>query len=347
MKRIFLALCVLAAMSSCGTQSSSQKQIATVKVDTVRFYGQSPISNYSGRVRAGEDINLAFRVSGTILRTAVSDGQFVKKGQILVEMDPRDYAIQLSATEAEYKQFRGEAERVIELYERGSISTSDYEKAVYGLEQITAKYQAHQNALADTRLVAPFDGYVGEYKYQAGETVAAGYPVVSFYNDRAPEIELYVPREEYDRREDFADITTTVGEAVVPLSLISISPKANLNQLYTLLVKVDASSAVQPAVGSIATVSITYNQGEDGELVVPTTAIFRREGSSYVWVYDGAKVSSRRVEPKAVYKDGLVRVEGDLRAGEIVVSGGVRSLEENQAVRALAPKSSTNIGGLL
>lgn len=61
-------------------------------------------------------------------------------------------------TEAEFRQVKGEAERVIELYNRKSVPVNDYEKAVYGLRQITAKYNAHRNALEDTRLLAPFDG---------------------------------------------------------------------------------------------------------------------------------------------------------------------------------------------
>lgn len=334
-------------MCSCGSGSSSNNKVVTVKLDTVSLYDSNPVAEYSGRVKASEDIKLAFKLSGTILKTAVKDGQFVRKGGLLIEMDPRDYAIQLSATEAEYNQIKADAERVIELYEKNSISKSDYEKAVYGLEQISAKLQAHKNALEDTRIYAPFDGYVLEYKYQKGETVGAGYPVISFYNDQALEIEVYIPREEYDRRAEFASFSCRVADDIVPLSLVSLSPKANLNQLYAMLVKVDSGAAVKPTVGSIATVEIKYAPSQKSDMVVPTTSVFQRENKSYVWIYNNGTISSRQVHLKTLYSDGFVSIEGDIELGEAVVSGGVRSLKENQTVRPLESKSSTNIGGLL
>lgn len=75
-------------------------------------------------------------------------------GQLLAELDPTDYQVQLDATEAEYKQIKAEAERVMALYkENGLLPAND--KAVYGLKQITAKYQHHKDQLGYTRLYAP------------------------------------------------------------------------------------------------------------------------------------------------------------------------------------------------
>ena len=111
--------------------------------------------------------------------------------------------LQLAATEAEYKQVKAEAERVIRLYEKQSVSENDYDKAVSGLQQITAKYNAHRNALADTRLTAPFDGYVQKIHYDAGETVAAGMPVVSLISSSAPEVEINIPASEFIRSDEF------------------------------------------------------------------------------------------------------------------------------------------------
>ena len=145
----------------------------TVKTDTVEAHEGELSIVYPGKVYAASDISLSFRVAGPIIAVLPEEGAFVKKGQLLAEIDPRDYKIQLAATEAEYKQIKGEAERVMELYKRGSIAINDYEKAVYGLKQITAKYEAHKNALRDTRLLAPFDGYVQKRFYDAHETVAA------------------------------------------------------------------------------------------------------------------------------------------------------------------------------
>ena len=182
------------AAGACGEGNTvREKAPVTVKTDTVRLLEDKLSIVYPGRVKAASDVKLSFRVAGPILEVVPEEGAFVKRGELIAQIDPRDYELQLAATEAEYKQIKGEAERVMELYRRGSSSVNDYEKAVYGLNQITAKYDAHRNALADTRLVAPFDGYIQEKFYDAHETVAAGYPVVSMINSAYFDVEIDIP----------------------------------------------------------------------------------------------------------------------------------------------------------
>ena len=93
----------------------------------------------------------------------VNDGTYVRKGQLLAELDPTDYQVQLDATEAEYKQIKAEAERVMALYKDNGTTPSANDKAVYGLKQITAKYRHHKDQLGYTRLYAPFSGYIHGY----------------------------------------------------------------------------------------------------------------------------------------------------------------------------------------
>lgn len=347
MKRFFLIPCIVFLFCSCSTSTTNEEKTLTVKIDTVRNYGEAKSTDYSGKVRASEDVNIAFKVSGNLMKTPVNEGQFVKKGQLIAQMDPRDYEIQLSATEAEYKQIKAEAERVIELYNRNSVSQSDYDKAVYGLQQITAKYDAHKNALADTRLTAPFDGYIQKYNYSVGETVGAGYPVVSMYSNDRPEVEINIPSSEYNHRNDFDSFSCRIGKEEIPLTLISIAPKANLNQLYTARFKVAADSKEKPLAGMITTVTIKYKPSDDSKIIVPVTAISNTGGDSHVWVYNNGTVTKRSVTPEEVYTDGFVSIRGNIKAGELVVSGGANKLQEGQKVRPLEASSATNIGGLL
>lgn len=147
---------------------------------------------------------------------------------MIAEIDPRDYELQYKATEAEYKQIKSEAERVIELYNRKSVPENDYDKAVYGLQQITSKYNAHKNALKDTRLVAPFDGYIQKKYFDTDETVAAGMPVISMIDTRYFEVEIDVPSSDYVRRHLFNRFTAVADvfpDRVFPLELIDVTKR--------------------------------------------------------------------------------------------------------------------------
>jgi len=111
-------------------QREQQKEtIRTVKVASAENYGEVKTATFPGKVKPASEVNLAFRISGPIAKIHVREGQFVRKGELLAEMDQRDYQLQLAATEAEYTQIKAEAERVIKLYEKQSVSENDYDKA--------------------------------------------------------------------------------------------------------------------------------------------------------------------------------------------------------------------------
>ena len=103
-KLCFVAVVAAAVLASCASDAPTQERIPTVKIDTVRLSGGQSVATFPGRVKASADANLAFRVAGTLLRVPVNAGSQVRKGDLLAELDPRDYRVQLSATEAEYSQ---------------------------------------------------------------------------------------------------------------------------------------------------------------------------------------------------------------------------------------------------
>ena len=160
LRHLIICLTLFFALTDCQRNTVTTLSEPVVKTDTVRVYQQNVTATFPGKIKAASDLDIAFKVRGTLLRMPSRQCTFVRKGTLIAEMDDRDYRTQLSATEAEYNQIKNEASRVMELYEKQSASKSDYEKALYGLQQISAKYEAHRNALADTRLYAPFDGYI-------------------------------------------------------------------------------------------------------------------------------------------------------------------------------------------
>lgn len=344
----FLLLC-----SGCGSKEVKNAEFAgAVKVEVVGEYQNELAVAYPGKVKAASDVNLAFRVAGPLVALPAEVGAFVRKGQCIAEIDRRDYKIQLSATEAEYKRIKAEAERVIELYGRGSVPKNDYDKAVYGLQQITAKYDAHKNALADTRLTAPFDGYIQKKYFDEHETVGAGMPVVSMINAGHFEVEVDIPSADYIRQNYFKAFSCTFDVfpgKVFPLELIEVTRKANLNQLYRVRLRLKAEKDANIAAGMSVNVTIEYAPEENTLTVVPVAAVFEKEGKAQVWIYDEASgsVKSREVVPGKILKAGQMVIREGLQAGEKVVSAGVHSLTEGMKVRLLKPVSKTNVGGLL
>lgn len=356
MKKGLITSCFILGLLFLGCSSKEQNKTdrtVIVKVDTVKSRSNSLLISYPGKIKASDDIDIAFQVSGTIQQIYVDAGSKVKKGQLLANLDPTDYKIQLSATQAEYNRIKGDAERIITLYEKGSVSKSDYEKAVFGLEQISAKLEAHKKALSDTRIVAPFNGFIQKKYFNANETVSAGFPILSMFNQNALEATINIPATDFLRRDEFEDFYCTVNrepDITYPLKLISINQKANLNQLYTVrLGFVNQPNLTLPTPGMTATIYIKRKTEESELTVVPLSAIKEINGESSVWVYNpnNQQINGRKVEIVEIKRNGDVTIANGVKAGEIVVSAGVNSLQENQTVKVLDPISSTNKGGLL
>lgn len=354
MKRItyLLAAGILAILPACSPKKEHKETTLTVKTDTVRVYGEKSVVNFPGKVKAASDINLAFRISGPIAKMYVDAGAYVKKGQVLAEIDSRDYATQLAATEAEYRQVKAEVERIVELYEKQSVAPNDYDKAVYGLKQITAKYEAHQNALADTKLRAPFDGYVQKRWFNPDETVGAGTPVISMISTGMPEVEINIPSSVFVQTDQFDTFSCTVAtypDVTFPLELVGINRKANLNQLYTIRFKVKNTGQAPPSPGMTAMVTIGYKPEASELLQIPLSAMFEKDSQPSVWIYnkENRSVHLRKVQPREIHTDGTVVLSGDISAGDLVVTAGVHSLSEGTEVKLLPAPSSTNVGNVL
>ena len=340
-------------ITSCGEQTKDTDRVKTVKIDTVRTESAQTILQYPGRVKAAEDVSLAFRVSGTIRKIHVNDGQAVKAGQLLAELDPTDYQIQLNATEAQYKQIKSEAERVIALYNDGGTTPVAYDKAVYGLEQISALYKHHQDELAYTKLYAPFSGFVQKHLFESHETVGASMPVLQMVGKGSPEVEINIPAAEYINRERFGNYQCTFDiypGKTYTLKQIGITHKANSNQLYTMRLQLETEGLPMPSAGMNTMVSIRLNDEASNELIIPTNALLQENGRSCIFVYhpETGIVQSKEVSILRLTSDGRsIITSSSLKPGDIIITAGIHSIRDGEQVKPLPPVSATNVGGLL
>ncbi len=335
---------------SCGAEQKSGESARKVKCERVVASSESYESGkFPGKVVAASDVNLGFRVAGIIDEICLSEGAYVSKGSVVARLDCRDYALQLSATQAEYDAIKAEVDRVVALYADQSVSANDYDKATNGLRAITAKLEAHKNALADTELRAPFNGYFQKSNFDKGEAVAAGTPVVSMISSSAPEITIDIPAAYYLKQKNFESATATIDlfdGAKFPLSLKGVSPKANLNQLYKATFTIEDAQGVVPSAGMSAMVEMNYSVSGSQSVEVPFSAVVERGGESSVWVFSAGTVESRTVEVKEIKSSGVALIESGLAEGEQVVVAGVNSLKEGQRVTLLEEVSASNVGGL-
>ena len=138
---------------------------------------------------------LSFRVGGPVHAFDVQQGQFFRKEQLIAAIDERDFVIQKQRTEALYRQAEVDYARISSLYAKDNISGMNYEQAKANYERTKADYEAAVNAWEDSRLYAPFDGYVQQAHIERYQDVKPSVPVVTFIDLSRIKVEAYVPED--------------------------------------------------------------------------------------------------------------------------------------------------------
>lgn len=338
---------------SCTNQAAPSQAAPTI-VNTSRVLSASADHSLtlSGVVTARQEMQIAFRVSGTIERINVSEGQHVGRGQIVAVMDPRDYAEQLRATEAEHAQIKASAGRVIDLFNDEATTADNYDRARYGLQQIDSKLKHHADQLADTRLSSPVDGYVQEIIFHDGETVGAGMGVMTIVADGPRQVEVSLPAKVMAEKNHFGAVYARVQgvDHPVRISLAGIRQKATAAQLYTAMFNLPAT--VSPPIGSSCSVVIdlTTSQGDasDGALSVPASALVKRDAATGVYVCRDSVASWIPVKVVSIDRSGRARVDGRLSPGEVIVVSGTSKIKPGEKVAPVdAAEAVEKKGGLL
>lgn len=353
MKKVNLCIVIVASVLACSCSDGNETATFRRSVyltKPVQVSGNR-VKTYSGIVEAAHEINLGFKTAGQISRIYVKEGDYVHKGQLLAELDAADYRLAVEALQVQYEQLADETKRTEQLFKSKSVSANDYEKAAAGLKQLGVQLQANKNKLDYTRLYAPTDGYVQTVNFSPAEMVDAGTSVFQIMDVSHFEVVADIPVGEYLQRKNFVQFYCRgVDDAnEIPMTLLSVTPKADGNQLYRLRL----AFKKMPDKGLTAGMNIEVEIGVDGAsgtsgFSVPFSAVFQKEGKAYVWVLrEDSTITERGVTLDNTDTGGHILVTGGLSGNEQIVRSGVNVLLEGEKVRVIEQPRETNVGGLL
>jgi len=331
-----LAAAVIAAAGCSGEPPGSDESIRPVTVAEVEPYEVMDSKCFSGVICERDLVRLSFRVAGMVEEIPVEEGRSVPKGELLARLDPRDYQLQYEAVKAEHDKVIAEVKRYRELYAHDNITESEYEKAIAGETQIRAKLRSAENALRDTRLMAPFDGFIQALYVSEKEMVDAGTLVVSLVDVSTLIVETNIPPVFYllrDRFESFSFTSTHCPDRVYPLELVGMTAKADTGNLYRIRLRYRPEQGCLLAPGMSVRVRIRYRRDYHAPVCIPVAAVAADNGNRFVWLYRDGRVTKRAVETGMVNPDGTVEILEGLSPGDVIVTAGIHGLADGQAVK--------------
>ena len=343
-----LALCALCACSDSGERTVFVRNVYLVRPEAA---GKEEICVYPGVVEAAREVDLGFKTAGQLSRICVEEGDFVRRGQLLAELDAEDYRLGVEALQIQYDQLADEVRRTRQLYGQKSISANDYEKAEAGLRRLGVQLRAEKNRLGYTKLRAPVDGYVRAVNFSEAEMVDAGTAVFSLFDASRMEVTADIPQGDYLRRGFFTGFSCRAEGlgADFPLALLSLTPRADGNQLYRLRLALAGEAGRRLTAGMNVEVEITVSDTAAARgFSVPLSAVFRNGGEACVWVLAAdSTVRKRPVRLGGTDGAGRALVRSGLTGGEQLVEMGTGALQEGEKVCPVPAPGESNVGGLL
>ena len=368
------ALFMGAALSSCEKSvSTSAAPPPEVLVTEVTQKEVPVIRQWVGTLNGSENADVRARVTGYLEKRSYQEGGFVKKGDLLFEIDSRPFVAALDQAQGQLQQAQAtmigselDAKRAKELYQNKVISdqeytnkTQDYQTKAAAVTAAQAGVEQAQLNLDYTKIVSPLDGIAGQAQAQIGDLVGTGSNTVLTTVSQVDPMRCYFPISEqsYWEYADQLKEAMSVPEAERKETTQLVFPDGSTYSHKGKFAFVDRQ--VDPKTGTIQVAvnfpnpELTLRPGQyvtaraqlqtiPNALLIPQEAVSQLQGGDQVAVVNSdGKAEIRAVKVGTVFGRMIVITDG-LKAGEKVIVEGFQKVRQGMQVSAKPYEESPN-----
>jgi RND family efflux transporter MFP subunit len=313
-------------------------------------------------VAPADEAELSFEVPGKVETVNVELGETFQKADVLATLDDRVYALtvqqregELSEARAQFEEARNDFRRKRNLIEAGAVSRSEFDLSKAAFEaarnQVAvaeARLDLAKEDLADTRLVAPYDGSVSSRYIEPSQRVSPGQPALEIQGDQKLEVAVSVPETLVGQLQVGGRKTVEFPanpDLKVSAKITEIGARAeSANAFPVVLTLVETAPSLRP--GMTAEVDFALNdnnvdgsvkEGPESWFPIPVTAFEAGDGENhYVFRYDPETETIASQNVTIAHLSGPYGyVSRGLSAGDIIVKAGLPFLRDGQRVTLL------------
>jgi multidrug efflux system membrane fusion protein len=352
-----IVLCLaVSALVACSKKVEKVEEIRPVRAMVIAAGNADVVAEFPGEVRARVESRLGFRVGGKIVARKVDVGSIVRRGQVLMQLDPQDLQLAQRQADAAMKSAlsnrdlaSAELKRYQELRDKNFVSQATldskqtaYQSALSGYDQAVASLRNQSNQTGYAVLTADVDGVVTAVDAEAGQVVAAGTPVVSVAQAGDKDVVIGVPEDKVDVLRRSADVRVRLWanpKDTIVGKIREVSPIADAaTRTYTFKVALP-DSAKEVRLGMTAYVAFAGKTSGD-MIRLPLTALYPVNGKTSVWLVENGAVKVAPVQLGGQSGNDVLIAAG-LTAGQTVVTAGVNLLKPGQKVKILGAEPLT------
>lgn len=339
LKNALVAAAVL-SVAACGNTGESKKaktdavqeETPKVQIATAVTEGVAQTEVYTSTVMPYIKNNIAPQSGGRISKIYVEVGDFVKKGQVVAEMDKTQLAqieLQMKNNEIEYNRLKG-------LYDAGGLSQSDLDAIELAYKVSKTNYE---NLLENSVLVSPIDGVITARNYDAGDMYTMSQPLYTV--EQIVPVKMLVAISEVDYTKVKKGDSVTITADAIPGKTFY----GKVNRLYPTVDSATRTFTAEVVVpNNYKTlrpgmfVRATVNFGTRQSVIIPDVAVVKQTGSGDRFVYvlneEDNTVDFKVVRLGRRIGNRFEVLEG-LNDGDIVVTGGQSRLKSGIKVETV------------
>lgn len=354
--RLVIVLAFLAVLITVTqiikSNGSKEEDVPLVRPVKTIILEEPAVTNrlvYSGRVEAGQSVDLSFEQAGQLIEFPVKEGQRLKMGDLIARIDDRDSQSAYNASAANFEKARADYERYQNLFDRNMISASELETRVRDFNVAAAELDGVAKAVEGTSILAPFDGIVAKKIVDNFQQVQAKEKIVTFQDPTSFDIALNIPGTVLSKAQYYDSVISVAfdqeKDLFFPATVKEFSTVADVyTKTYeaTLNLPQPEGIVVIPDMTVTVILDMTLKQdilqdqvGEEGFLLPSTSIVYNaQKDKPVIWTVDSStmQVSPQEIEILSLLGDEA-RVNGSINAGDIVVTAGGPYLSEGMTVR--------------
>ena len=352
---VFFVLGALAA-SGCGKgqkpgEGSAEVRPVAVRAMVVKTQSAEEPIQYSATIEPAEEANIAGKAMGRVERILISEGDVVRKGQLLVKIEGGDVRAKLAQAEAgvveataHFENAKKNLERFESLFEQNAATQNELDDVRMGYESARARLRAAEESKKEVEellqyvdVVAPFDGVVTKTHVDAGDFASPGQPIITLENAQRLEVVASVPESQIEQ--------LSVGmpvKIVIPSQSGGVPDQEFTGSIDQIVPTADPGSHqfvvkvfIQNPGGSVMSgifARLVVNRALAERLVVPAEAILRRGQLEGVYIVgDDARARLRWIRTGRTIGEWVEVIAG-LEPGETVVTWSAARLKDSQRV---------------
>jgi membrane fusion protein, multidrug efflux system len=319
------------AASPSGRARPPAVEVARVEVVKLTDEAQAV-----GSLRSRQSVVLRPEVSGRVTQLNFRDGERVRRGQLLVQLDDQLPVAQMQQAQAELSIAQANHKRNQDLVAQNFISQRSVDESAANLQVAQAKLALARATAARLRIVAPFDGIAGIRNISVGDYLKDGAEIVNIEDMDAIFLDFRLPERFQTKvqrgQTAFVDLDALPGRRY-PALIQAIDPLVDANGRSIGVRGCIDNRHLQLRPGMFARVTAVFGE-RDSARVIPEEAIVPQAGRQFVIrLVDGPDQDTKtaqRVEVKVgIRQPGRVEITEGLQAGDVIVTAGQQRVQKN------------------